>query len=75
MVHTRLLSDGTALHNIFAGDSLYIFHDSKLLAPVVCFAELFETISWSFRADQYAPYTQFQPRPDMKELNVYIATE
>ena len=31
MINTRLLSDGTALQKIFAGDQ-YIFYDSNLLS-------------------------------------------
>ena len=46
MVHTRLLSDSTALHNIFAGDPQYICYDSKLLASVCCFVELVYTGLW-----------------------------
>ena len=36
---------------------IYIYQDSKLLAPVACFAELVDTGLW---VEQQAPYTHFQ---------------
>ena len=51
-----------------AGDSIYL--DSKLLAPVVCFADQVQTSFWAILAEQHALYTRFLPRPARKESNV-----
>ena len=51
-------------------DSQYIYWDSKLLALVVCFAELVKTRLWAICAEQYATYTRFLPRLARKEQNV-----
>ena len=42
-------------------DSQYVYWDSKLLTPVVCFDELVETGLWAVWAEQHAVYTQFLP--------------
>ena len=50
--------------------TVYIL-DSKLLASIVCFAELVQTGLWVFWAEQHAPYyTKFLHRPARKESDV-----
>ena len=46
----------------------YIYEDSKLLAPVVCFAELISTGLWAFWAEHHALQIQFLPRLARKEI-------
>ena len=50
-------------------DSQYIYWDSKLLALVVCFAELVKNGLRAIWADLQSN-TQFFPRPARKESNV-----
>ena len=49
--------------------SIYI-QNSKLLAPVVCFAELVCTCSWAVCAQHHAPYTQLFSGLAKKQSNV-----
>ena len=49
----------------------HIHYDSKLLVPVVCFAELvWNWFIWRLGRVANALYTQILPRPARKELNV-----
>ena len=51
--------------------SQYIYQNSKLLAPVFCFAELVKTGSWAVWAEKHALlYTRFLPKPARKESNL-----
>ena len=49
----------------------YRYLDSKVLAPVVCFADLVQIGLRTIWAEQHAPYTRFLPRRARKESNVH----
>ena len=51
---------------IFVTGTVYRL-DSRLLTPVVCFAELVKTGLWVIWAEPHTPYTQFLPRGARKE--------
>ena len=50
--------------------SQYIYQDSKLRAPVVCFVELVQTDLQAVRVEQNSPYTRFFPKSAKKESDV-----
>ena len=47
-----------------------VYWDSKLLGPVVCFADLVQTSLWAVWADKMHTTLNFCPRQARKEMNV-----
>ena len=69
--HNRVFIVQIVWYPLEAATAQYLHQNSKLLALVVCFAELVFTGLWIIWA--HALYTWFLPRPDKKESNVTLA--